>query len=136
MIQRLQTIWLLLACACIFAGFRFPYFSGTDAKNISDATVTASSTFLIMVTTIVAGGLAFFTIFLYKRRRLQVLLCVLGILLEAWLIYLYYSQSKTYIKGNLAFTAILQGCAVFFFFIAARAISRDEKIVKESDRLR
>jgi hypothetical protein len=136
MIQRLQTLWLLLAAACAFATFKFPYYSGTNAKNIADQELTASGNFLILLITIVVGGLALFTISLYKKRRMQMLLCILGILLEAVLIFLYYSESKTYIRGTLAFTAILHGCIVFLFFIAAKAINKDEKLVKDSDRLR
>ena len=135
MIQRIQTLWLLLASACAFATFKFPYFTGINAKTVP-AELTAAGNFGIMLITIVVGGLAFITIFLFKKRKLQIWLSVLGILLEALLIFLYYSETKTFISGTPSITALLHGTIVFFFFIAARAISRDEKVVKASERLR
>ena len=136
MIQRIQSVWLLLAAVCAFSTFRFPYYSGTNAKLVADAELTASGTFLIMLTTIIVGGLALFTIFLFNKRTIQRLLCVLGILLEALLIFLYYREAETFIKGNYSLTAILHGLIVYFFFMAARGIAKDEKMVKESNKLR
>ena len=92
MIQRIQSVWLLLASACAFATFKFQY--STSIKEGVKQLLTATGTVPIMLTTIVVGGLAFVTIFLYKKRRLQILFCVLGILLEALLIFLYYTESK------------------------------------------
>ena len=48
MIQRIQSVWLLLATVCAFATFRFPYYSGTNAKLVPDAELTASGTFLTL----------------------------------------------------------------------------------------
>lgn len=136
MIQRIQSVWLLLAGICSLATFKFPYYSGTNAKNIADAELTASSTFLIMVLTIAVGALAFYTIFMFKKRNIQKWLCLLAILLEALLIWLYFGETQTYLKGNLSFWAILHGLIVYMFFMAGRAIMKDDKMVKESDRLR
>ena len=66
-------------------------------------------------------------------------LCFLGIALEALVIYLYYRETQSFItdgKGTMALTSILQSIVVIAFFLAARAINKDEKMVKESDRLR
>ena len=89
-----------------------------------------------MLTTVVVGALALFTIFLFKKRRLQLRLCVLGILLEALLIFLYYREVKTFTQGTYSLTAILHSIIVISFFLAARGIHKDDKVVKDSDRLR
>ena len=136
MIQRIQSIWLLLASACAFASFKFPYYSGTNAKGLSPYQLNASENFLLMATTAVVGALALFNIFLFKKRTLQLRLCVLGILLEALLIFLYYRQVKTFTQGTYALTAILHSVIVIAFFLAARGIHKDEKMIKDSDRLR
>ena len=82
------------------------------------------------------GALALITVFLFKKRALQLRLCVLGIVLEALLIFLYYREVKTFTQGTYSLTAILHSIIVISFFLAARAINKDEKMVKDSDRLR
>lgn len=136
MIQRIQSLWLLLASACAFASFKFPYYSGTNAKGISPYELNATENFLLLITTIVVGGLALFNIFLFKKRTLQLRLCILGIFLDALLIFLYYREVNTFVQGTYSLTAILHSIIVIAFFLAARAINKDEKLVKDSDRLR
>ncbi|MBS1754288.1 MAG: DUF4293 domain-containing protein [Ferruginibacter sp.] len=138
MIQRIQSLWLLLAAACAFASFKFPYYSGTNAKGITAYELNATENFLLMLTTTAIGVLALFTIFLFKNRTLQLRLCVLGIVLEALLIYLYYRQVQLFVpgQGTYSLTAILHSIIVLAFVLAARGINKDSKIVKDSDRLR
>ena len=136
MIQRIQSLWLLLAAACAFAGFTFSYYSGTKLNDPALHELNAKSTLLLMITTIAVGTLAFITIFLYKRRPLQLRLCVLGILLEAVLIFLYYRETMSFTKGTYSLTSILHSVIVLAFVLAARSINKDSKLVKDSDRLR
>ena len=136
MIQRIQSLWLLLAAACAFAGFKFPYYSGTKLNDPVLYELNATSTLLLMVTTIAVGVLALINIFLYKKRTLQLRLCVLGILMEAVLIFLYYRETTTFAQGTYALTAILHSIIVLAFVLAARGINKDAKLLKESDRLR
>lgn len=136
MIQRIQSLWLLLAAACAFAGFKFSYFSGTKLNDATLYELNATSTILLMITTIAVGTLALITIFLYKKRSLQLRLCVLGILLEAVLIFLYYRETMSFVKGTYSLTSILHSVIVLAFVLAARSINKDSKLVKDSDRLR
>ena len=136
MIQRFQTLWLLLAAACAFATFKFSYYNGTNAKGLAPYELNATENILLLVTTIAVGGLALINIFLFKNRTLQLRLCVLGIILEAVLIFLYYREVKTFTQGTYSLTAILHSIIVFAFFLAARSINKDEKMIKDSDRLR
>jgi hypothetical protein len=138
MIQRIQTLWLLLAAACAFAGFKFSYYSGTKINDTALHELNATSTLLLMITTIAVGVLALITIFLYKKRQLQLRLCVLGILLEAVLIFLYYRETKAFVPdlGTYSLTSILHSIIVLAFVLAARGINKDEQLIKTSDRLR
>lgn len=136
MIQRIQSIWLLLAAACAFAGLKFSFFSGNKLNDPLLHELNAASTLLLMITTIAVGGLALITIFLFKKRSLQRTLCVLGILLQAVLIFLYYRETITFTQGNYSLTAILQGVVLAGFVLAIGGINKDSKILKESDRLR
>ena len=136
MIQRIQSLWLLLAAACAFAGFKFSFYSGNKLNDPLLHQLNASSTLLLMISTIAVAGIAFVTIFLFKKRSLQLWLCVLGILLEAVLLFLYYRQTTTFTQGTYSLTAILQGIILIAFVLAARGINKDSKFLKESDRLR
>lgn len=69
MIQRIQSLWLLLAAACAFASFKFPFYSGTNAKGFTPYELIATESFLLLVTSIIVGGLAFFNIFLFKKEH-------------------------------------------------------------------
>ena len=136
MIQRIQSIWLLLAAAGAFAGFKFSFYSGNKLNDTLLHELNATSTLLLMIVTIAVGGVAFITIFLFKQRSLQRGLCVLGILLEALLLFFYYRETTTFTQGTYSLAAILHGIILIAFLLAVRAINKDSKMVKDSDRLR
>jgi Domain of unknown function (DUF4293) len=136
MIQRIQSVWLLLAATCIGLSVKLPYYSGTNAKGVGSYELNATENFLLFSTTIITTLLALLIIFLFKKRSLQLRLCVLGIVLEALLIFLYYREVSSFTLGTYSLWAMLHGVAVFLFFLAARAINKDEKLIKDSDRLR
>ena len=141
MLQRIQSIWLLLASVCAFLSFKFSYYSGTILENGIANTfkkLNATATIPLIITTTAVAVLALITIFLYKNRSVQLKLCVAGILLSALLVFLYYNEVKKFTPGagTYSLTSLLQGCIVLFFFLAARGISNDQKIIKESNRLR
>ena len=138
MIQRIQSVWLLLAAVCAFLTIKFSYYYGTDIKGIHDQKLNAlTGGFLILATTIIIGLLALAIIFLFKDRVLQLRLCVLGILLEALLIFLYYREVKSgFTQGEYSITALLHSVIVLLFVLAARYIRQDQNLIKDSDRLR
>lgn len=144
MLQRVQTVWLLLAGVAAFFTIKLPFYSGLKIQSDAAASpaytrLTAMEPFYLLAVTIIIGLIAFVTIGLYKNRVLQLRLCVAGIVLEAILIFLYYQVVKsTYVagQGDYALTALIHSLIVLFFFLAARAINKDEKLVKQSDRLR
>lgn len=140
MIQRIQTIWLLLAAVCAFLSFKFAYYSGTILENGVNTfkKIDATANIPLIAGTAAVGILALIAIFLYKTRKVQLRLCIAGLLLEAGVIFLYYReiQQLTAGTGTYALTALLQACIVLFFFMAAKGISNDDKIIKESNRLR
>ncbi len=137
MIQRIQSVWLLLAAACAFLSYKLPFYSGAHPKFPGQVyELNGMESFLLILTTFITGALALVLIFLFKKRTMQLRLCVLGIFLEALLIFLYYREVQEFTTGTYALTAILHSVIVICFFLAARAINKDEKLIKESDRLR
>lgn len=136
MIQRIQSAWLLLAAACAFAGLKFPFYSGTKLVDPLLLELNGTETVLLLITGITVGGLALITIFLFKNRTLQFRLCLLGILLQLVLIYLYYREVTGFTQGTYSLTSILQPAILLSFILAAVGIRKDAKMVKDSDRLR
>lgn len=136
MLQRMQSVWLLLAGACAFLSLKTTFYIGTNQDLIPSYKLKGTENVFTMALTIAIGLIAFICIFLYKNRGLQIKLCVLGIFLTAGLIGLYYFYIKSYNGGTYGIASLLQGAIVLFFFLAARGISRDNKIIKESNRLR
>jgi hypothetical protein len=133
MLQRIQSVWLLFACICSFAGLKFSVYSGiTDKYN----EINGFSTVYTTIITIAIAVIAAITIFLYNNRNLQIRLIITGILLELLLAYLYYREILNFTQGTYSLTALLQVATLIFFILAIRGIRKDNKIIKESDRLR
>ncbi|MGG9970323.1 DUF4293 family protein [Ferruginibacter sp. SUN002] len=137
MIQRIQSIWLLLASVFAFCTIRFSTYSGTDINNVPYTKLTgATGGFLILTLTILVGLLAAVAIFLFKNRNTQLWLCVGGVAAEIILLLLYYGQIKTFAQGTLSLTAIIHPAIITFFVLAVKGILNDKKIIEDSDRLR
>ena len=136
MIQRIQTIWFLLASACAFLSLKMPFYIGTNKNHIASYQLNGMENIFITILTCVVGALAFVTSFLFKKRRRQVRLSFLGILLELVLLVLYYLEIKTFTEGTFALTALLQSCVILFYLLALRGIHKDINLVRSSDRLR
>ena len=139
MLQRMQSLWFLLAGICAFMTIRLSFYSG----NIELAGQPASFQYLnagfniwILILTIALVCIAVIDIFLYKNRKLQGRLALLGVLLSLLNIFLYYKQTLRFAAGNYDLTALLALAIPVFFFLAMRGIFRDEKLVKSLDRLR
>lgn len=137
MIQRKQTLWLLLSVICAFLSYLFPFFSGTKqgANGIEKANIDAISTFALMILTGIAMLLSLVAIFLYKNRKLQLRFCVGGILLSALIIVLYFAEIKS-LSGSIALSSVFVFALPVCYIMAALGIRKDEKTVKALDRLR
>ena len=137
MLQRIQSIWLLLAGVAAILTIKLPFYSGIQEPTIPYNELNAvTGGIVLLLVTITIAVIAFVTIFLYKNRTIQLRLCVVAIIMEALLIFLYYRQIAIYTKGTFALTSILHMCILLFFVLAARGINKDEKLIKDSDRLR
>lgn len=138
MIQRQQTLWLLLTTMAAIFSFMFPFVVGDEIQQNSAVrtVVDAGSTFFLLILT--GGSLILSTIiiFLFKNRKQQMWLCVLGVLISGLLIFLYIMQMNKLIKPVPALTAVLPVIMLIGYFMAFRGIRKDEKLVKSLDKLR
>ena len=137
MIQRIQSIWLFFAAVCVFLTLKFSTYVGTNKDLIPSTFLNGIATLPLIFVTLAVGILTLITIFLYKNRKLQLRLTILAVLLESGLIFLYYKEIQTFIgKGTFSITAILHVAVIVFLILAARGISSDNKLIKDSNRLR
>ena len=136
MIQRLQTIWLLLASACAFLSMKFAfYYIGTNPQSTTDQ-FNATNNMLLLILTSMLGTLCLFTIFVFKQRKLQLWLTILAIVISALNIFLYFNSKQDNPGGGLALTSIFVFIIPLFLIFAARGIYKDQKLIKSMDRLR
>lgn len=137
MIQRIQSIWLLLAAICVFLTLKFSTYVGTNKDLIPSTFLNGIATLPLIFVTLAVGILTLITIFLYKNRKLQLRLTILAMILEASLIFLYYREIQTFVgQGTFSITAILHAGVILFLILGAKGISSDDKLIKDSNRLR
>lgn len=141
MIQRIQSIWLLIVALAAFATYTLTLYIGHLPDGTSRPFLLASS--LLLVSVIIAlGVLAIICIFLFKNRKLQFRLSILGVLFSIGFLFIEYLKVEEFKKENSILTgsyqlgALLPIVMIIFFFLAARGIYKDEKLVKSLDRLR
>jgi dipeptide/tripeptide permease len=137
----MQSVWLLFAAICAILSIKYSFYSGnidTPGQPVSFQYLTASFDIWILITTIAMVCIAVIDIFLYKNRKLQGRLAILGILLSLLNIYLYLKAIHRFVEnqGSHTITAIFVFAIPILFFLAARGIYRDQKLVKSLDRLR
>ena len=136
MIQRIQTVWLLLASTCAFLSMKFAfYFIGPNPDLASDQ-FNATTNMIILILTAILGTLCLFTIFVFKQRKLQFWLSLLALFVSALNIFLYFNYKQNYSGGGLALTSVFVFLIPIFLFFAARGINKDQKLLRSADRLR
>jgi len=135
MIQRIQTIWLLLATACIFLSLKFPFYSGTT-NLLTFKELNGFYNIVLTILTVIVGTIAGVSIFLFKNRPLQTKLTFLGIVLQVVCLYLYFNKMNDFINGNLSLGSIFSFAVIFLFVLALLGINKDRKLIKSLDRLR
>jgi arginine/ornithine N-succinyltransferase beta subunit len=138
MLQRIQSIWLLLVAVFAAITFRFPFYNGDWLKDLVQAPVdlNARTTIWLSILTVITGAIGFVTIFLFDNRRLQLRLCYLGMFLSVILLVMYFLELNNFESGSIALWCIFYFAILVCYIMAARSIWKDEKLVKSMDRLR
>jgi hypothetical protein len=138
MLQRIQSVWLLLAAVFDSITFRFPFYTGDWIKDnfLFVIDLNAKTTIWFSILTVVNAVLAFITIFLYGNRKKQLRLTYLGTFLTALLLTLYFLELKNFIGGSIAIWVVFYFAILFCYIFAAQGILKDQKLIKSLDRLR
>ncbi len=159
MLQRIQTMYLSLSVISLALLLFFPLaafyseqlgsyrFYITGIRDMTHAGVVPFPAWYfspLMVVALTVAVMATYTISLYKSRPKQIQLTniaiMLNILLILGILYLYIPLIKknTGIEPEYAkyLGIYLPVIALMFLVLANRAIKRDEKLIRSSDRLR
>ena len=141
MIQRIQSLWLIIVAITAFATSRLVLFEGT-LPNGTILPFNFASSLILSIAVITLGLLALICLFLFKNRKLQFKLSVMGTIFSVGFLFLEYYMVEDFktnhsiLTGSYQIGALLPVLMIVFFFLAARGIYRDEKLIKSMDRLR
>ena len=158
MVQRIQSVFLLLAFLAAVALFFFPLagiYSPTATYKFyvyglinmvpgEPSLFSFMTTFPLLLLNILVAALAAGCIFIYKNRVTQMKVVRLAILLNIVLIALVFFVYAKIIETNLLVSPdYLDEAGIYFplislvfLILANRSIMKDEKLVRSVDRLR
>ncbi len=157
MIQRIQSIYLSAIVSISILFFFVPlinievsgkYYILNIVGIIQNA--NSNSIFILyaiplLCISVFTGSLSLIVIFLFKKRPMQIIICKIIFILNLVLVLLiFYFYPDIIIKNKLGSNAsynytagaLLPLISLIFILLANRAICKDEKLVKESNRIR
>ena len=136
MIQRIQSIWLLLAAVCSFLTFRVSFFYGLKTGATINEPLNATTDILLIICAAATGLGSFIAIFLYKDRKVQLRVTIIALIISLVSLVLYFVHARQYVDGRISLASIVSFVIPVFLFFAARGIWKDQKLIKSLDRLR
>lgn len=150
MLQRIQSVFLLLASAAMLIATVTPL--AVFLYNADQAVFEAMGVYLggqlndstwgLFAIGAASSVLALFTIFLYKKRMLQIRLSIFNIILMiGFYLYFGFIVYQLYSVEELRFQKVGVGIimpviAIILTFLAIRRIGADEALVQSFNRLR
>ena len=150
--QRIQTLYLFLSGVTATLLLLFTLFTVTQsdpetiyAANFTGLIVSGWTSIkyfnlVSFVLTSLVTIISFVTIFLYKRRKLQIRLTIIGLLLMVAAIvafgYMLWRQTDLMQTTQIRFWIILPIINLLCQYLAMRNIIKDDILVRASNRLR
>ena len=125
MIQRIQSVYLALAAILSIVVLFMPIYN--DVKGLDEL--------LVAVPAVIVALLSVFAIFQFKDRMKQLKICKLDLLVSTFtaaVVLLNFFESG----DDFQIGIVLPVLANVFIVLAMSGIKADEKLVRESDRLR
>ncbi|MBO7285396.1 MAG: DUF4293 domain-containing protein [Alistipes sp.] len=152
MIQRIQSLYLLIVTLLMSLTLFMPIATFGVAGETFELTAftlrcgdASQSTIWLGIMLILATLLPLVTIFLFKRRTLQIRLCAVEIVLllgSLIMIGLYYWLTSRIFEGfevehrQFGWAAPMPIVSLVLAYLASRAIFKDEVLVRSLDRIR
>lgn len=147
MIQRIQSVYLLLAALASGGVFAFPFASSAtpvaESKLFNDGVFAVREFIGIAPLFGAAMMLSFIAIFLYSNRTMQkvmIAVCLMLVIIASLLMG-YNFASDAWATTHISELKDQYGLglpifAVIFLLVARRNINKDDKLVQSMDRLR
>ena len=153
MIQRIQTVYLLLTVILTALLFFMPVASLTIPNEFSyqfyttkviqagEPEVFIAYNWMSMILNILITVLSILIIFLYKKRFLQLRLCVVNIILLTGMLVLMWMQvrnmtTELHADRQWGFSLCFPLIDIILNWLALRGIIRDISLLKSYDRIR
>ncbi len=158
MIQRIQSVFLLLLALAMLGVAVLPLWAKSDPVSHTDLTLMAfhllrgpsagagaavAATWPIGALALATAASALYAIFQFRRRSVQLLLCSVQLLLIVGTLgaaFLYSSRADQLLnvkmEGRFLAGFYLPTLALVLNLLASRYIRRDEQLVRSQDRLR
>lgn len=153
MIQRKQSLWLLIAAllnAGVFLFDLYKYDTSVQKPLLNQQVAVAQAqsirvggNFALLIIAVIMTLLPLVTIFLFRNRKQQVMLSSVSIVavlafIGIGLMYVQGIDKATIVAGtnSYRFGLILPVMSIVFLVMAIMGIRRDDKLVKSVDRLR
>lgn len=153
MLQRIQTIFLFLTAVVTGLMFLMPVaiitipndlsydFYTTRVVQAGTPPVFIAWNWMSMILNIFIPLLALVTIFVYKKRFLQIRLCIVNIILQLGMLILMWVQlhqrtGELNAEWFVKTTFILPVVGIILTWLAMRGIFKDISLLKSLDRIR
>ena len=158
MLQRLQSLFLLIVAVAMGIFIALPLWEKIAANGIQQASMNAmylthkinatqseiQPVFYLAGMAVLVAGIALFTIFKFRNRLIQSALCaansiLMTIILGTVVYQTFYKAAKWFepeVTGDYLYGFYALIVAMLANVLANRFIRRDEKMVKESNRMR
>lgn len=155
MLQRIQTLFLLLAAVCMLMMFLFPlssylsdfayyklYIYGLIDMGPEHKDIGFMAFIPLIVLVIAVFALIVYSIFKFRKRSLQVQLINIAVFLNAGMValifFIYDSMVSRRISARPEYETgtFIPLIAIIFCLLAIWRIRKDEALVRSADRLR
>ncbi|MGL5317709.1 MAG: DUF4293 domain-containing protein [Bacteroidales bacterium] len=152
MIQRIQTLYLLavsvlagvlnfLTLSSFKAGETVYELESFGLQSVTPQKEIVYSTFALFVILSAISILSALTVFMYKKRMVQIRLCLFNIILAigfyaAFAFYVYVIGGKFEAEYALKLPVVFPLIGIVLDWLAIRSIGADEALVRSYDRLR
>ncbi len=156
MIQRIQSVYLFLTALLITLMLCLPlarFFGSAEAFTLTAFGVKSAqgeasyvvSTLYMGIVLVLAAVVPFVNIFLFKKRMVQIRLCIVEIILligaQIFVGYYLYRAAHsvagfTYHAMKYTLPDVFPLIGIIFTYLALRGIARDETLVRSLDRIR
>lgn len=135
MIQRIQSLWLLLSAGCSVAAILLPFYGGNTSGNLYER-LSGQSHFHLLILCVAVGLGSLVSIFLYKNRKRQMQITFVALLLQLLNIFFFIQKTNAFTNGTYSLGSVFTFIIPLLLILGIIGIRKDEKLIRSMDRLR